>query len=344
MTESDKTIEFNKTNFIKQFSGSLSQMDSAFEMGSNIGGGNIDQVYFIGCGAPHHLFLVLEYWGAKYATHTTFHRYFPAEFILHNPQSIDEHSLIVFGSHSGTTKETVDAAAFAKTTPAKTLAFTQSVDSPLGKIVDIAITYGETKEGYFSAFMLTLAFLSAFLSKKEPDWPYHEALVQSLPHLPSALADAKKQTLQTAMEQAALMKDIQQLYVLGAGPMYTTAYVFASCFLMEMQWLHAYALQAAEFFHGPFEVVEPSTPILLLIGEGPTRPIAERVKRFTKQFSENTLIYDAKEFNMPGILPEIRPLVAPMIVDAALTNLVESIAILRKHPMSTRRYMGKVEY
>jgi fructoselysine 6-phosphate deglycase len=47
---------------------------------------------------------------------------------------------------------------------------------------------------------------------------------------------------------------------------------------------------------------------------------------------------------MTGIAPEIRPLVAPMVVDSALTNLVEMIAVLRDHPMTTRRYMGKVAY
>jgi len=68
------------------------------------------------------------------------------------------------------------------------------------------------------------------------------------------------------------------------------------------------------------------------------------VLEFTKQYSQNTVVYDSKEFPMSGIAPEIRPLVAPMVVDAALTNLVETLAALRGHPMTTRRYMGKVVY
>jgi fructoselysine 6-phosphate deglycase len=344
MKASGKIIEFNQSHFLEQFSGSLTLFDTVLEIARQLAEQPIRKIFFVGCGAPHHLFYCLEYWASKYAANTTFHRYFPAEFVLHAPLALDEHSLVIFGSHSGTTKETVEAAQFTRQSSAQSLAITQSADSPLGQAVDHTIAYGSTEQGYFSAFMLTFAFLSGFLAQKEPAWPFHKALMESLPHFPAALAQAKAQTISTAVLQAEKLKDSQPLYVLGAGPMYTTAYVFASCFLMEMQRMHAHALQAAEFFHGPFEVVDEATPLLLLIGEDPSRPIAERVLEFTKQYSQNTIVYDSKEFPMSGITPEIRPLVAPMIVDAALTNLVETIALLRDHPMTTRRYMGKVVY
>lgn len=344
MKEPGKTIEFNKTHFLTQFSGALSLIDSAVLLGQQLGAQNIKKVYFVGCGAPHHLFMSLDYWASKFSTNTTFQRYFPAEFICHNPHSLDETSLVILGSHSGKTKESVEAAIFAKNSPAQTLAVTQSADSPLGKAVDHTIAYGSTEQGYFSAFMLTLAFLSTFLTIKESSWTLNDSLLQSLPNFPTALAEAKELSLPAAIKQAEKLKDSQQLYVLGSGPMYATAYVFASCFLMEMQWIHAHALQAAEFFHGPFEVVEQTTPLLLLIGEDPSRPLAERVHQFAQQYSSNTIVYDSKDFPMTGIAPEIRALVAPMVVDSALTNLVEMIAVLREHPMTTRRYMGKVEY
>lgn len=344
MKEPGKIIEFNKTHFLNQFSNILSHMDSAVQLGTKIGEQNIKKIFFVGCGAPHHLFMSIEYWASKFASNTIFYKYFPAEFIAHDPAALDENSLVILGSHSGSTKETVAAAAFAKNSPAQTLAITQSKDSHLGKAVDHVIAYGSTEEGYFSSFILTLSLLSSFLTIKESSWNFHDSLLQSLKNLPNVLAESKKESLETAIEQAKLLKDVQQLYVIGSGPMFATAYVFASCFLMEMQWMHAHPMQAAEFFHGPFEVVDQSTPLLLLVGEDPGRAIAERVQHFTEQYSNNTFIYDSKYFPMSGIAPEIRPLVAPMVVDVALTNLVEAIAVLRKHPMTTRRYMGKVEY
>ena len=344
MKASGNLIKFDQSHFLKQFSGALTLFDIALETAHQFAEQPIHKIFFVGCGAPHHLFYSLKYWASKYATNTTYSCHFPAEFVMHASQALDENSLVILGSHSGTTKETLEAARYIQQTAAQSLAITQSADSPLGQAVDHTIAYGSTEQGYFSAFMLTFAFLSGFLVAKEPNWPFHKALMASLPHLPAVLAEAKAQTLSAAAHQAEALKDSQQLYVLGAGPMYTTAYVFASCFLMEMQWMHAHALQAAEFFHGPFEVVDETTPLLLLIGEDPSRPIAERVLEFTKQYSQNTIVYDSKEFPMIGIAPEIRPLVAPMIVDAALTNLVETLAVLRNHPMATRRYMGKVAY
>jgi fructoselysine 6-phosphate deglycase len=344
MTASGNLIEFDQSHLLKQFSGALTLFDTALETARQFGEQPIHKIFFVGCGAPHHLFYSLKYWASKYATNTTFSCHFPAEFVMHASQALDENSLVIFGSHSGTTKETVEAARYTQQIPAQSLAITQSADSPLGQAVDQVIAYGSTEQGYFSAFMLTFAFLSGFLAQNEPGWPFHNALMESLPHFPAALAEAKAQTIDATVLQAEALKDSPQLYVLGAGPMYTTAYVFASCFLMEMQWMHAHALQAAEFFHGPFEVVDATTPLLLLIGEDPSRPIAERVLEFTKQYSHNTFVYDAKQFPMTGVAPEIRPLVAPMIVDAALTNLVETLALLRNHPLTTRRYMGKVAY
>jgi fructoselysine 6-phosphate deglycase len=166
----------------------------------------------------------------------------------------------------------------------------------------------------------------------------------SLPNLPSALADAKEANLAKAKAQAKILANESLLYVLGAGPMYTTAYVFAACFLMEMQWMHAHALSAADFFHGPFEVVDNSIPLLVLIGEDASRGEGERLKRFAAQYAGKALIYDSRDFEMKGIHADVRPIVAPFILDSALTGLVEELAVLRNHPLTTRRYMGKVDY
>jgi fructoselysine 6-phosphate deglycase len=47
---------------------------------------------------------------------------------------------------------------------------------------------------------------------------------------------------------------------------------------------------------------------------------------------------------MMGIHDKIRPILAPFILDSAMTTIVESLADLNQHPMTTRRYMGKVDY
>src|SRR4030095_6047527 len=103
-----------------------------------------------------------------------------------------------------------------------------------------------------------------------------------------------------AAEEARLYKDDRILYHVASGPMFTTAYVFGVCILMEMQWMHSMPLEAAEFFHGPFEIVDQTTPLVLLLGEDPSRPLMERVDRFCKKYTERLVTYDSRDFAMPG--------------------------------------------
>lgn len=338
-----KTI-FNPQAFISQFQGALTSLDQAALLGADFASRKIKRIFFVGCGAPHFMMRVLAYWARRYTLSLDLRNYFSAELIDQNPQALDQDTLVILGSHSGSTAETVAAAEFLAEKSCASIAITQQADSPLGKRVDQAITYGSTDQGYFSSYMLGQAFLSALLDQIEAGWNFHEDLFNSLPLLPTALAEAKASNLANAASQAEVFADDRLLYVIGAGPMFSTAYTFASCFLMEMQRMHAHPLVAAEFFHGPFEVVDHSTPLLLLVGEDSTRKEAERVVRFCQQYASHYIVYDSKDFPITGIAEHIRPILAPFVLDAALTSLVEQLAIIHRHPLTLRRYMGKVDY
>jgi len=336
--------QFSQHDFIKEFEGALSILDSAENVGCSLGKAGTQRLFFVGCGAPLFMMKAVAYWAEKFTIHTEVRVYSAAEFVHQDPAALDEGTAVFLGSHSGTTKEVVQAAEFLLIKPCKTIAFTQHADSALGKTVGEIFSYGSSRQGYFSSFILTLAFMSAYLKERELGWNYHKKIMDSLANLPEALAEAKERSQKTGRNLAEEICNADILYIIGSGPMYTTSYVFASCFLMEMQWMHAFPLSAAEFFHGPFEVFDMNTPAILLLGEDPSRPEAERVLKFCRKNTIKPMVFDSRDYSMPGIHPEIRPLVAPFILDAALTNLVETLAVIRQHPLSTRRYMGKVEY
>jgi fructoselysine 6-phosphate deglycase len=168
--------------------------------------------------------------------------------------------------------------------------------------------------------------------------------MKSLANLPQAMADTQEGNDKRAAEEARLYKDDRILYEVASGPMFNTAYVFGVCVLMEMQWMHSYPIEAAEFFHGPFEIVDQNTPMVLMLGEDPSRPLMERVVRFCKKYTERLVIYDSRDFEMKGIDPAIRAIVAPYIVEAALVRIAHRLAVWHNQPLSTRRYMWKTEY
>ncbi|MCC7482870.1 MAG: SIS domain-containing protein [Hyphomicrobiales bacterium] len=317
-------------------------MKDAAKLGQSFAG-KIDKVYLVGCGAPNRIMLGLEYWLQHYSPTLEVRRYFPAEFVTQNPARFDDRTLVLLGSKSGTTPETVQAAEFVKGRPCVTVAVTQTADLPLAKAVQNPLLMGVTEQSHTGMFMIMQAFIGGLMAGKDK-WPLFDKLMKSLEALPEAMADTQISVEKRAAEEARLLKDDRILYHVASGPMFNTAYVIGVCVLMEMQWMHSVPLEAAEFFHGPFEIVDQNTPLVLMLGEDPSRPLMDRVVRFCKKYTERLFIYDSRDFEMKGIDPAIRPIMAPYIIEAALYRIAVRLAVWHNQPLSTRRYMWKTEY
>lgn len=132
------------------------------------------------------------------------------------------------------------------------------------------------------------------------------------------------------------------IYTVASGACYGAAYSFAICVLMEMQWINSQAVHANEFFHGPFEVVDPDRAFILLKGLDSTRPLEERVERFLDRFgdAEKVLVLDAACLRLDGIATELRGNLVPLVFFDTLWRFAYRIAAIREHEMLTaRRYM-----
>jgi fructoselysine 6-phosphate deglycase len=335
--------DIDRAEFLKSLERSLEEKDRAFQVGVELAKQGIKRVFFVGCGAPNREMGAIKYWMDKDARTLETHLYFPAEFINQAPAKLGADSLVILASHSGTTPEIIAAAEFLKQYPCKVVSVTQFADSPLAKNVPQTFLYGESKNGYHAKFIILMA-LTAGLMKEAEGWPLSDKVMRSLDALPSALVDTAEANDKRTAEEARLYKDDDFMMILGSGPCYATAYVFGVCVLMEMQWMHTFAGEAAEFFHGPFEVLDQNTPVIVFLGEDPSRPIGERVVRFCKKFTERLMIYDSKEYEMKGIDPEVRAIFAPFILESAVSRLAERLSVWHNHPLTTRRYMWKFEY
>ncbi len=334
--------DLNKSEIFDELKTSADLVSDAAALGRKLAP-DIDRIYFVGCGAPNRIMLGLEYWCQRYSATLEVRRYFPAEIMAQDPERLDGRTLVLLGSKSGTTPETVAAAEFLRDRPAITVGVTQTEDKPLARSVQHVFLIGETSQAHAGMFMIMQAFMGGIWSAKD-GWQFERELLESLQALPAALADAKANNDDRAADEARLYKDDRILYHVASGPMFSTAYVFGVCVLMETQWMHSYPIEAAEFFHGPFEIVDKDMPIVLLLGEDPSRPLMERVDRFCKRYTERLIIYDSRDFAMSGVAQEIRPIVAPYILQSALQRIAERLAVWHAQPLSTRRYMWKTEY
>jgi len=336
-------IEIDRQEFLKGLEKAVSEKDKAFSLGVALARQGIKRVYLVGCGAPNREMGAIKYWLDKDAKVLETYLYFPAEFISQSPAKLGADTLVVLASHSGTTPEVVQAAGFLKSFPSKVVAVTQFEDSPLAQAVENTFAYGKSEEGYYAKLIILLGLLAGIMKEVE-GWKIADTLVSNLNALPSALVDTAEANENRATEEARLYKDDDFMMILGSGPNYSTAYVFGTCVLMEMQWMHTFTGEAAEFFHGPFEVIDQNTPVIVFMGEDPSRSVSERVVRFCKKFTERLMVYDSKDFEMKGIAPEARAIFAPFILEAAVSRLSEHLAVWHNHPLSTRRYMWKFEY
>lgn len=336
-------VDFDRKSFVNDLGGSLQTKKEAADLAQKLVAKGLDRVYFVGCGAPNRDMLVFQYWLERLAPKLEVHRYFPAEFVTQEPARIDERTVVVLGSKSGTTPETVSAAEYAKDFPCKTVGITQTADRPLAKAVDFPLLLGEGGEAHTGMFIALMGFTAGLLKATE-EWDLYEKAMRSLDALPEALADVTEQNDARTAEEARLYKDDRIIYEIAAGPVFSTAYVFGVCILMEMQWMHSYPIEAAEFFHGPFEIIDETMPVLLLLGEDPSRPLTERAVKFCKKYTERLMIYDSKDFELNGVDPEIRPFLSPIVLQTALQPLAERLAVWHNQPLSTRRYMWKTEY
>ncbi len=335
--------DIDRSAFLQSLEQALQGKEKAYQLGVELARKGARRVFLVGCGAPNREMGAIKYWMDRDAVALETHLYFPAEFIYQSPAKLTADSLVVLASHSGTTPEVVAAAEKLKAVGCPVVGVTQFADSPLAQNVTYPLIYGESKNGYHAKFILLMALLAGVMKEVE-NWPLAEPILQSLDHLPSALVDAMEANEKRATEDARLYKDDDFMMIMGSGPTYANAYVFGICVLMEMQWMHTHVGEAAEFFHGPFEVLDQNTPVIVFLGEDQSRPIGERVVRFCKKFTERLMIYDSKDFEMKGIASEVRPVFAPFILEAAISRMAEHLAVWHNHPLTTRRYMWKFEY
>jgi fructoselysine 6-phosphate deglycase len=337
------TIEIDRNAFLQGLDKAVFEKDKAFALGVDLARQGIKRVFLIGCGAPNREMGAIKYWLDRDAKTLETYLYFPAEFNNQSPAKLGADSLVVLASHSGTTPEILQTAECMKDYPCKVVAVTQFEDSPLAKSVKDTFIYGKSDQGYYAKFIILMALLAGVMQEIE-DWKLTDSVMNGLNALPSALVDTAEANEKRAIEETRLYKDDDFMMILGSGPQYATAYVFGVCVLMEMQWMHTFTGEAAEFFHGPFEVIDQNTPVVVFLGEDPSRPVAERVVRFCRKFTERLMICDSKDYEMKGIAPEVRAIFAPFILEAAISRVSEHLAVWHNHPLSTRRYMWKFEY
>jgi len=336
-------LNFDKDRFIKIQSGAVSIAGEVRSLMRKLLSDGVERLYFMGTGGVQLLTLPAIELAQRHSTFPVSAQY-PAQVVLDPPAGLDQKALVIIPSLSGTTKESVQLLSFLKQRGVRTISLTGHVDTPLAQEADHNFTnFAEDDTSSESFYLQTLLIVLALLAERG-EYGNFDSIVAELQRLPRLLVDAKATYETTAAELAATIKDDTYHIFTGAGSIWPETYYYGMCILEEMQWIRTRPVHAADFFHGTLELVEPGVSVFLFKGEDAGRPLCDRVESFAKRYTDDVRIVDTATVKLPGISPQVRSLISPVVLATLLERLSAHLEVLRNHPLTTRRYYKRVEY
>ena len=310
---------------------------------SDVGG--VKQIYFIACGGS-----LAAYHPAKILLEQEAHELRvgyvnSSEFLNATPKAFGKNSVIITTSHRGNTPETVACAKVAKEMGVPVIAVTYTENSPITEYADyvLSYTFGDDRDVAGEKTMVGLQLAVEFLNQTE-GYEHYDAFYNGVSKINEIVQNAKGVVAQNAEAFALAHKDDKVIYTMGSGASWGSAHMQSICIFMEMQWINSSTLHTGEFFHGPFEIIDDEIPFILQIAEGPTRVLDERALNFLGQYSKRYDVLDARELGLSAI----DSCVVDYFNHSLFNNLYglynRKLAEVRNHPLTTRRYMWKVQY
>jgi fructoselysine-6-phosphate deglycase len=305
--------------------------------------GGARDLYFLGAGGAGVLMLPAAQL-LQQRSRFPVHLEHAAELVATEPVGLGEHSIAVLPSLSGTTPETIEVLRYAQSRGATVVSLTGSASTPVAEHADVTFTnFAEDDTSSESFYLQSLAIALAVLDARGEIAGYDEIVAQ-LSLLPELLVEVKRAFEDRAALLAGRYKDEPYHIITGSGSTWAEAWYYGTCILEEMQWIRTRPIHASDFFHGTLELLERDVSMLILKGEDRARALADRVATFASTVSDKVEVIDAAEFPLPGISPDVRALISPVVIAAALERLSAHLELLREHPLTTRRYYRRVAY
>ena len=260
-----------------------------------------------------------------------------ADFCLVGNPLFDGRSLVVIESASGDTKEVVEAVEKAHEAGARVLGYVETPGTPLYEACDHVVSARGCS--YYFWYTVTLRFL-----KNAGMFEDYDRFFRELGNMPEAVVGIHKAADQAAADYAKTYCDEPITYLVASGNLEDWAVLYGMCIMEEMLWMRTRPVSAANFFHGTLEVIERDVPVLLLKGEDQTRPEMDRVEAFVRKISAKVTVFDARDYELPGISREFRGLLSPLVIRSVCQRISAHLEDRRKHPMDIRRYYRRLDY
>ena len=321
-------------------------LDNVRQVLGQLKGKTFRRLFLVACGGSQALMMPSKIFADRVSKTLMPQHYNSNEFIALDPVTLNEDSVVILCSQEGKTPETVKAAAFAREKGASVITIAMVDDSLLEKAGgSLFVKYGyyETCDAIDTSYGVMYLLVAGLIDNQEGT-NHFGMMSESLIKVNPVIQKAKKDWEETLTAYGEKNKDAKVIYSLAAGTNYSQSYVLCNCYLMEMQWINAIPIHAGEFFHGPFEIIEKGSPVILLMGCDSCRFLEERALEFCRKYTDNLLVIDASMCDLSGIDENYAGYMTTLILNNLCRLFCKKIAITRNHSLDIRRYMHIVEY
>ena len=267
-----------------------------------------------------------------------------AELLHYGRGLLDGRTLLWMNSQSGRSAEVVRLLEDLKDQPpAFLLSLTNDLESPLARSADLVVPLLAGPEATVSTktYINTLALLLLAAARLiGADWQLLSRQMQAAAAaLQAYLADWEAQV--AVLD--GLLGEVDQLVILGRGASMAAAWNGA-LIQKEAAKFQSEALNAADFRHGPLEMVSPRLTALVLQGDGRTADLNRALALEILQYGGKAFwLADQTDGRIPSILlPQVAQAVRPLVEIAPLQLL--SILLARRAGLvpGAFRYVGKI--
>ncbi|MDB5660546.1 MAG: hypothetical protein JWS10_3161 [Cypionkella sp.] len=271
-------------------------------------------------------------------------RDYPAELLTSGNRNLTARSIVIMPSLSGTTKESVAMLGQLKEIGAQVITLIGHLDTPLGHggnpaLVNFAADDTSSESFYIQALLVALS-----LMKARGEINDYDAILAEMQSLPQMLLATKRRFEPKADHFARIIAGADYHMFTAAGNMWPAANYYATCILEEMQWIRTRPVHAADFFHGPLELIEKGVSLILMRGEDDAGALADRVASFAPQYTDHFTVLDTADYVPEATSPRLRALLSPAFMATILERLSAHLEVIRDHPLVTRRYYKRVAY
>jgi glutamine---fructose-6-phosphate transaminase (isomerizing) len=236
-------------------------------------------------------------------------------------------ALFLAVSQSGRSPDLLNLAEAARRDGALTVAAVNDTDSPLASRCEVVLPLHAGPERSVAATKSFIAALAAVL-QLVAHWSADRALLEAVERLPETLRRAARQDWSSALP---LLAQADNLFVVGRGLGFAMAQE-AALKLKETSGVHAEAMSAAELLHGPWTLLGPRFPVLLLSQRDETLAGASELAARLAEHEIPVVVAGAGD-SQAGFLLEtvadVHPFVAPLALIQSFYPLVDAIARAR---------------